>query len=92
MSATLGLAVIRFGLISMLQAWAVILESKLLPKDSTYLYWPRMLKDITAWNAECDVCQQNKTDTVPYPGLLQLLSVPSKPWIDISLDFIEGLP
>ena len=41
---------------------------------------------------ECSICQQNKHENVLTPGLLQPLPIPLAPFIDISMDFIEGLP
>lgn len=57
-----------------------------------YFFWPSMKSDVTTFVKECDTCQQNKHETVAYPGLLQPLPVPEAPWTDISMDFIEGLP
>lgn len=42
--------------------------------------------------SQCEVCQRNKDERVPYPGLLQPLPIPEKSWSPISVDFIEGLP
>ena len=39
-----------------------------------------------------DTCQRNKGETTPLPGLLEPLPIPTRIWIDISMDFIEGLP
>ncbi|OMO68489.1 reverse transcriptase [Corchorus capsularis] len=41
---------------------------------------------------ECTTCQQNKSENVASPGLMQPLPIPTKVWIDISMDFISGLP
>ncbi|GJT10314.1 ty3-gypsy retrotransposon protein [Tanacetum coccineum] len=38
------------------------------------------------------VCQRFKPKSVPYPGLLQPLPIPDQVWIEISMDFIDGLP
>ncbi|KAL5729236.1 hypothetical protein ACHQM5_002212 [Ranunculus cassubicifolius] len=59
---------------------------------TTYFYWPGLTKDVKLWNAECLVCQANKSETIPSPGLLQPLPIPQHAWQDISMDFIEGLP
>ena len=40
----------------------------------------------------CSICQCHKPDLAPYPGLLLPLTIPTKIWTDISMDFIEGLP
>jgi len=40
----------------------------------------------------CPVCQKNKSEHNPYPGLLEQLPVPEMVWTHISMDFVEGLP
>lgn len=55
-------------------------------------YWPQMKKGIQQFVAACAICQQAKSEKVPYPGLLQPLAVPTQAWHTVSLDFIEGLP
>nr|GEV52085.1 hypothetical protein [Tanacetum cinerariifolium] len=37
-------------------------------------------------------CQSHKLDLAPYRGLLQPLSIPTKSWTDIYMDFIKDLP
>lgn len=39
-----------------------------------------------------DVCQRCKVESLPYPGLLQPLQIPSQAWESVSIDFIEQLP
>jgi len=51
-----------------------------------------MKTTIKVFVSECVVCQQAKTERVPYPGLLQPLHVPYQAWIVVTKDFIEGLP
>ena len=41
--------------------------------------------------ARCTTCQKAKSRLNPH-GLYMPLSVPSIPWVDISMDFILGLP
>ncbi|KAL5711777.1 hypothetical protein ACHQM5_014019 [Ranunculus cassubicifolius] len=59
---------------------------------SSYFFWPAMRSDIQQWNEACVVFQTNKSEHVQSPGLLQPLPIPDKAWVDLSLDFIEGLP
>jgi hypothetical protein len=40
----------------------------------------------------CTTCQRNKTDQLQPIGLLQPLLMPLTVWVNIGIDFIEGLP
>ena len=51
-----------------------------------------MKKDLKQYIKECDVCQRVKHENYRPAGLLQPLPIPSKPWLAVSMDFIEGLP
>jgi hypothetical protein len=42
--------------------------------------------------AECDTCQRNKGKIVKPPRTLQPLMLPPTAWMNISMDFIVGLP
>ena len=55
-------------------------------------FWPKLKQEVTNWVQECDVCQRNKHEHVPTPGLLQPLPIPNAAWETISMDFVEGLP
>lgn len=50
-----------------------------------------MKKDVDQYIKSCDVCQRNKSELWPYPGLLQPLPIPNQVWSQISMAFIEGL-
>jgi hypothetical protein len=54
-------------------------------------YWKGQQKHIRQFIRECNVCQRNKHENTASPGLLQPLPIPSAPFIDINMDFIEGL-
>lgn len=54
--------------------------------------WSGMKKFIKQKVRCCQVCQQAKPERVKYPGLLEPLRVPGRPWQHIAMDFIEGLP
>ena len=54
--------------------------------------WTSMKKDVHHFVTTCFTCQQIKTDNRRSPGLLCPLPIPAKPWEDLSLDFIVGLP
>jgi hypothetical protein len=51
-----------------------------------------MRKDINKFIRECDTCQQNKYENISLAGLLQPLPIPTKVWIDITMDIVERLP
>lgn len=55
-------------------------------------HWVGLKQAVISFVKECPICQKNKSEHTPYPGLLQPLPVPEKSWTHISVDFIEGLP
>ncbi|TYK14310.1 ty3-gypsy retrotransposon protein [Cucumis melo var. makuwa] len=56
------------------------------------LYWNGMKKDIKKYCKECLICQRNKTLALSLAGLLTPLEILDTLWIDLSMDFIDGLP
>ena len=59
---------------------------------SQYYFWPRMNKDIRKYIASCESCQRNKSSNQQPTGLLQPLSIPTKRWEQVTMDFIVQLP
>ena len=55
-------------------------------------HWPGLPEDVRKHVKECDTCQRLKYETCNEAGLLQPLPIPRKPWLDVSMDFVEGLP
>ncbi|GJS25029.1 RNA-directed DNA polymerase [Tanacetum coccineum] len=58
---------------------------------SEHFYWPRMERGIARFMERCRVCRVAKTRSTN-AGLYQPLPVPIAPWVDVSLDFVLGLP
>jgi hypothetical protein len=54
-------------------------------------YWPQMYKDVQKFVKSCGVCQVAK-GVSQNTGLYTPITVPEKPWTDISMDFVLGLP
>ena len=50
--------------------------------------------ELEVWESieACLVCARNKTTSKARTGLLQPLPIPSRPWSDISIDFVTRLP
>ncbi|WZZ03013.1 hypothetical protein YC2023_088934 [Brassica napus] len=55
-------------------------------------YWKGLAKDIQAYLRSFVICHSCKYDTAACPGFLQRLPILEAMWIDISMDFIDGLP
>ena len=55
-------------------------------------YWKGLAKHTRQYIRECVVCQASKYEPTASPGLLQPLPIPEEVWVDISMDFITGLP
>lgn len=56
-----------------------------------HFYWPRMKGDVERVCSRCITCKQAKSKVLPQ-GLYTPLPTPSAPWIDISMNFVLGLP
>jgi hypothetical protein len=55
-------------------------------------WWTRMKHKVARYVSECDTCRKDKADYMKPRGVLQPLSIPEWKWVDISMDFIMGLP
>ena len=55
-------------------------------------FWQGMKSDVKNHVKQFEVCQRIKVETTRLEGLLQPLPISYKPWIDISLDFVDNLP
>lgn len=55
-------------------------------------WWPSMAKDVGEYVNACPVCARSKTYSRSWAGFLQPLPIPQRPWSDISMDFVTGLP
>ncbi len=55
-------------------------------------HWPSARAYVYKYVATCEDCQRNKAMRHKPYGMLKPISVPSRPWKDISYDLIEGLP
>jgi len=51
-----------------------------------------MKSEVREYVEACLVCAPNKTSSGSRMRLLQPLHIPSRPWSDISMDFVTGLP
>lgn len=54
-------------------------------------FWPGLRQELKKFVKRCLSCQRTKSGP-PTQGLYTPLPIPSRPWEDISLDFITGLP
>lgn len=66
--------------------------AKTLARVSENFSWPGLRMDVTKFVAQCVDCQLTKYETKKSASLLCPLPVPQRPWEDLSLDFIMGLP
>uniref|UniRef100_A0A2N9J1K8 Reverse transcriptase domain-containing protein n=1 Tax=Fagus sylvatica TaxID=28930 RepID=A0A2N9J1K8_FAGSY len=56
-----------------------------------HFFWPKMKKDVNRICGRCITCRKAKSKVLPN-GLYTPLPVPNEPWVDISMDFVLGLP
>lgn len=63
-----------------------------LKRLKSMFFWKHMQRDVRNYIRQCGVCQRCKPILQKPAGLLQPLPIPGAIWVDISMDFIEGLP
>ncbi|RDX75900.1 hypothetical protein CR513_44188, partial [Mucuna pruriens] len=56
-----------------------------------HFYWPKMRRDVHHICERCLVCKMAKSKASS-SGLYTPILIPTIPWIDISMDFVLGLP
>ena len=66
-------------------------ENKTLIMLREHYYWPSTEKDVQDVFQRGVTCQIVKSHLLPQ-GLYTPLPVPTQPWVDVSMDFILGLP
>ena len=58
---------------------------------SEHFSWPCMKKHVEKFCGQCIECRQAKSKSSNF-GLYTPLPIPTQPWVDISMDFVLGLP
>jgi hypothetical protein len=58
---------------------------------ATHFFWPKMRRDVERFVTRCTTCQKAKSHLNPH-GLYIPFPIPFIPWVDISIDFVLGLP
>jgi hypothetical protein len=66
-------------------------RDKTLALISSDYYWPKLTSDVAHFVERCYVCQKSK-GILTNAGLYTPLPVPDAPWLDVSMDFVLGLP
>ena len=65
-------------------------------KTLTYLrdhvWWKDMVEDVRKYCESCQTCKRSKPPNQKPYGLLNPLSIPSKPWESIGIDFVGPMP
>ena len=57
-----------------------------------HYYWPWMRLEVEQYLRNCHVCKRAKSARDAYNGLLHPLPIPERPWVDLTMDFVVGLP
>ncbi|GJW31823.1 putative reverse transcriptase domain-containing protein [Tanacetum coccineum] len=82
---------IRLQIIKELHGEGHIGRDRTLQLVQASYFWPTMRKEVDRYVKKCRVCQVSK-GTTTNAGLYMPLPVPLQQWVDISIDFVLGLP
>ena len=55
-------------------------------------YWPQLYLFVKRYVRNCRICVRIKPSNTASQGVLRPLPIPERPWNDIAMDFIVGLP
>ncbi|KAK3274914.1 hypothetical protein CYMTET_16929 [Cymbomonas tetramitiformis] len=67
-------------------------RDKTLERVLRRFYWRGAAEDVGTWVASCAVCQSVRPRGTYPDGLLTPHSIPNRPWQDVAVDFVTGLP
>jgi hypothetical protein len=67
-------------------------RSKTFELLSRLYYWPKMRQSVEQYVRNCDTCRRSKTPRHAPFGVLRPLGIPERPWQEITMDFVTGLP
>ncbi|GJT13555.1 putative nucleotidyltransferase, ribonuclease H, partial [Tanacetum coccineum] len=82
---------LRLQIIKELHGEGHVGRDRTLQLVQAYYFWPTMRKEVDRYVKRYRVCHVSKGVTTN-AGLYMPLHVPLQPWVDISMDFVLGLP
>jgi len=67
-------------------------SAKMLSYFCNSVWWPQMVQDIKLFCTLCSICAVMKSNTQKPLGCLRALSIPTRPWQSIRINFVGPLP
>src|SRR6266566_1665602 len=75
-----------------LRVFPTLGRDKMFDLVSREFYWPKMREAIAQFVRNCHSCKRSKPEHHAPHGVLKPLPIPNRPWEEISMDFVTGLP